>query len=138
VRVLIVEDSALVAFDFGESIRAAGHEPAGWAATAEAAIRMAQEHRPDIALVDINLRGRTTGPEIARVLRSRFGILSLFITGNERLALENQDAAVGVIAKPATRPLILHALEVMAALKDGKPVPAVDPQLRLFQGALGS
>jgi two-component system, response regulator PdtaR len=131
-RVLIVEDSALIAFEFAESIRAAGHEPLGPAATAEAAARMAEELKPDIAFVDIKLRDGLSGPQIARLLRSRFGVLPLFITGDEGAALDNQDAAVGLISKPATRPSLTHALEIMVALKEGKSPLEVHPELRLF------
>jgi two-component system, response regulator PdtaR len=61
-KVLIVEDEILVALSLQQALDAIGYETVGIAPDTETAFKMA-EARPDIALVDINLRdGETMAP----------------------------------------------------------------------------
>jgi CheY-like chemotaxis protein len=70
-RILIVEDEGIIAM-YAESILVdAGHEVVGIAHTAKEAIEMAEEAMPDLVLLDIHLRGGTSGVEVARVLHGK-------------------------------------------------------------------
>src|SRR3546814_15030149 len=59
-----------------------GYHVTGVAASAEAVYRAAAEHRPDLVLMDITLRGETDGIDAARELKDRFGVPILFDTGH--------------------------------------------------------
>jgi two-component system, response regulator PdtaR len=47
----------------------------------EQAVAAAEQHRPDLIIMDISLEGGTDGVDAAREIRSRIGIRSLFFTG---------------------------------------------------------
>lgn len=69
-RVMLVEDHALVRSAVRQAITARDIEVVGEAATAEEALPMALELRPDIILVDIDLPGMS-GLELVRELAPR-------------------------------------------------------------------
>src|SRR5690348_10056533 len=60
-RVAIVEDDALMAQFLEETLEDAGYEVVGMAATADDAVSLIGWQRPDLALLDIRLRGRRNG-----------------------------------------------------------------------------
>jgi DNA-binding NarL/FixJ family response regulator len=66
--VLIVEDEALVALELEELLLDEGFEVVGSAANAAQAIDLGRRHRPDLALLDLNLADGLTGPRIAKTL----------------------------------------------------------------------
>ena len=68
VRVIIVEDQALLAMELEYVLSEAGHIVVGCAMDMAEAVRLAAETRPDVALVDVNLRDGFSGPTIARQL----------------------------------------------------------------------
>lgn len=70
-RVLIVEDDEDSRAMLGELVAAFGHEPLGAASGAEALLHVGQS-RPDVALIDIGLRGED-GCDVAKSLRAALG-----------------------------------------------------------------
>ena len=78
-RVLIVEDEALVAMLIGDVVDELGHEVAGVAGRLDAGLTLAQESDADFAVVDLNLGGERTYA-IAEALKRR-GIRFMFVTG---------------------------------------------------------
>ena len=67
-RVLIVEDEALVAAELEWLVLDAGHEPVGSAVAGDEAAALAGATQPDLALVDVNLGDGPTGGSAARGL----------------------------------------------------------------------
>ena len=53
---------------------------AGIASSGIEALTVAGETRPDLALVDIKIAGPMDGVEVALLLRSRFGVRSIFLS----------------------------------------------------------
>lgn len=79
-RVLVVEDDFLIADDFTRRLVLAGAQVVGPAATLEAADTFyRQQPRPDVAVLDINLRGTLVFPFAASLQRD--GIPFVFCTG---------------------------------------------------------
>ena len=129
-QVLVVDDEFIIATDTAETLIEAGHDVAGPVCTVEDAIRVAETHRPDLALIDVNLHGRQEGPALARFLSERYGIPCLFVTAQPALAREHRSAAVGVLAKPfAGRDLVAS---VAAAHGDDEPRSWRPRNLELF------
>ena len=62
--VLVVEDEFLIAMDLEAMLREHGWRVLGPAATVEEALRLLDGggETPDVALLDVNLRGRTVAP----------------------------------------------------------------------------
>ncbi|MDH5676194.1 MAG: response regulator [Myxococcales bacterium] len=81
-RILIVEDEGIVAMELAARIEAMGHEvcaTVGSVADALAVIEAASE-LPDLALLDMRLRGPGDGCQLARELRERHDIPFIFLT----------------------------------------------------------
>jgi DNA-binding NtrC family response regulator len=109
-KILIIEDEPIIAFDLENLVLDNGFEIAGSARTGIEAMFLAP--KADIALVDVQLADGATGPIIARQLIDRYGIEVIFMTGNPEM-VANFVGAVGVVTKP-------HSLEkVEAALLKG-------------------
>jgi DNA-binding response OmpR family regulator len=70
VRVLVVEDEPLIAFDVADHLAEAGFQVVGPAASVSAALKLLEAEGCDIAVLDINL-GRETAAPIAEALRER-------------------------------------------------------------------
>jgi CheY-like chemotaxis protein len=117
-KILIVEDEFFIALDVEEQARSLGHTVVGTAVTADEAVRMANETRPDVVLMDIHLNGATDGIAAALAIRSRYGIESIFVTANtdpHTLMRAEAIKPLGVIEKPIT----LERLRAQLAIVDG-------------------
>lgn len=80
IRLLIVEDEGLVARDIENMAERAGYEVCGVAATGEQALSLAATLRPDLALVDIILKGPVDGIETTQKLWNEMDIPSIYVT----------------------------------------------------------
>ena len=135
-QVLLVEDEPIVAEDAAEMLREAGHQVAGPATTVDEAVRLAQETRADLALVDINLCGAEEGPRLARALWALFGVPSLFVTAQPEQARQHRDAAVGVLCKPYAAGELVQSVPVAKAVAAGEEPRSWRPRnLELFRPA---
>lgn len=69
-KILIVEDEALLAMELESEVEDAGHEIVGIAADSKEAIELANKALPQFAFVDIQLLDGPTGIEVGRYLSS--------------------------------------------------------------------
>lgn len=97
-KVLIVEDEALVAIDLAMRVEDLGQEVVGPVSSLESGLAAAEEEALDFALIDINLRGKQSTP-IARRLQSR-GVPFVFVTGYDSPKIESHFPGKEIIAKP--------------------------------------
>ena len=79
--ILIVEDDALLSGLISEVLGELDFLVAGCASSGTEAMTFAELNPPALALVDIHLSGRMDGIELARLLRERFGVPSIFLSG---------------------------------------------------------
>ena len=103
IKVLVVEDEAIVAVDIDQGLTASGYEICGIAASGKEAIALATNQRPDIVLMDIRLQGKMTGIEAAEEIRSRLGIPIIFLTAHSddaTLQTAKQAQPFGYLLKP--------------------------------------
>ncbi len=80
-RILIAEDSLLIAMEVADTVEDLGWEPVGPASTVKDALDLVRRERLDGALLDVNLADGDAYP-VADLLRSR-GIPVIFVTGFE-------------------------------------------------------
>ena len=99
-KILIVEDEAIIALLVEQVLVTLGHEVMTVARTAGMAFDIARRSTPDLALLDIRLAGGS-GVEVARWLKQR-GVPSIFMTASLIEAEANRDAVLGCISKPFT------------------------------------
>lgn len=114
-RVLIVEDERVVATHVERSLRDAGYSVTGIAATAAEAKTLATTAPPDVALVDIRLKGRSEGFEIAERLRSEGDVPVVYMTAHtddDTLQRAARTGAYGYVVKPFTIGEVKSALQV--------------------------
>jgi two-component system response regulator LytT len=82
VDVLIVEDESIVAKDLQLSLKKLNYNTVGVADNAEDAYKLAKSTKPDIVLMDIQLKGTETGIDAANNIKEDFNIPVIFITAN--------------------------------------------------------
>lgn len=102
-KVLIVEDEKIVALDLRSILAEVGYDVVGEASEGKQAVRMAEELRPDVIVMDIGLKGRMSGIEAAQRISAQSDIPIVFLTANsdERtLERARQTDAFGYILKP--------------------------------------
>jgi DNA-binding response OmpR family regulator len=80
-RVLLVEDEAIIGVLLAEVLSGMGHEVCGIAATEAEAIALAAQYGPDLLIVDAGLRDGSGVSAVAEILRVEF-IPHIFITGD--------------------------------------------------------
>jgi CheY-like chemotaxis protein len=120
-RVLIAEDEVLVSMFLSDLVEDAGLEVVGIARTASEAVAMAQEHRPDIALMDAHLKGGSTGLSAAETLVRDQDIALIFISGDSSLVHDPAVAAlkpVAVVEKPFMPDELTAVLQRAARLRN--------------------
>lgn len=79
-RILIVEDEFIVADDLEHQLLKLGCEVVGAAASGDEAIALANEKRPEIVLMDIQLQGKMTGTEAAKIIQRNTGAAIIFVS----------------------------------------------------------
>ncbi|WP_332764848.1 response regulator [Phenylobacterium sp.] len=112
-RIMVVEDDALIALDIVSLLEDMGHLVVAEAADACTAYELAQGDRPDVALVDIRLAKNTDGGKLAQKLYDLLGVRSLFVSGSITEDFRTKMAAinpVGFLGKPVTRRTLGDAL----------------------------
>ncbi len=104
-RILIVEDEIILAKSLARSLNNLGYEIAGMVSSAEEAVRMAEEAKPALVLMDIKLEGKIDGIEAAEQIRNRFDVPVVYLTGfAEKDVLERakKTEPYGYLGKPVT------------------------------------
>ena len=131
-RVLIVEDDAVIAMVLTDSLEGGGHEVMGPAATLAEALALCEMLRPELALLDVNLRDGSNGVDVAHALFERWGVLSIFASGQMMEARRARDVALGYIRKPYEAETVLRSLEVAREVMGGAEPRAVPAGFELF------
>lgn len=97
-RVLVIEDESMVAMLIEDTLVGLGCEVVGSASRFDEAVEKARSLSFDVAVLDVNLRGRQTLP-IAQALAER-GVPFLFATGYGEASLPEPLRKVPVLQKP--------------------------------------
>ncbi len=103
VKILIVEDESIVAEDIKRSLERFGYTVCGVVSTGRAAIKIVKEHKPDVVLMDIVLRGKTNGIKTAEDIYKDYDIPVIYLTAYaDRKTLDKAKVTspYGYILKP--------------------------------------
>lgn len=114
-RILVVEDESLLAEDIQDRLKGIGYDVVALAYTGEEALAQAALVRPDLALMDIRLKGQTDGIETARVLRERFNVPVIYLTGEaDDATLERAKSTepLGYLLKPIEEKRLYSTIEI--------------------------
>ncbi|GJE60664.1 response regulator [Methylobacterium trifolii] len=119
-RILVVEDEALIALELECLLDDLGYVTVGVACTSAEAIAMGLSTAPDVALVDIHLVDGPTGVEVARALSADPRTTVVFMTANAKRIPEDFAGAFGVIAKPYSERVVASTLDYVAGCRSGR------------------
>jgi CheY-like chemotaxis protein len=108
-RILVVEDSWHVATAVQSLLRSFGADVAGPVASTAEAERLIAERIPDVAIVDINLRGGELAYDLIDKL-SGLAVRIIVMSGYSALRL-HQDKVAAVLHKPITEAELLAAVQ---------------------------
>lgn len=112
-RILIVEDEALLAMELEGLIEDAGHEVVGWATSSKEARELIDTVMADVAFLDVHLADGPTGVSVAEYVRDSGKTISVFMTANPKRLPDHFAGAVGVISKPYTVNGLMAALRYL-------------------------
>ena len=109
-RVLIVEDESLIAMDHEQAVTDAGYTVLGLAWDTASALDAARAAKPDVVLMDMDLKDGPTGNTIAPVLHRDYGVKPIFITGNlDMVTPEARALSLALLPKPVS----LYSLKIV-------------------------
>ena len=113
-RVVIAEDEALIRLDLKEMLEEEGYVVVAEAADGAAAIRLAEEHRPDLVVLDVQmpvLDGISAAEQIAAARTAPVLILTAF-SQRELVERARQAGAMAYVVKPFGRNDLVPAIEM--------------------------
>jgi DNA-binding NtrC family response regulator len=114
-RILIVEDEQITAEDLRDILTDLGYTVTDVVSNGAAAIDRAEKNPPDMALMDIRIKGDMDGTETARILREQFNIPVVYLTAHaDRATLERAKVAepLGYITKPFKQLELQASIEI--------------------------
>jgi two-component system, cell cycle sensor histidine kinase and response regulator CckA len=102
-KILVVEDETIVAMDIRQRLESMGYEVTSTVATGSATIEQASTNRPDLILMDIQIKGEVDGIETATQIQEQYAIPIIFLTANsdeKTLNRATRSAPFGYLLKP--------------------------------------
>jgi CheY-like chemotaxis protein len=103
VRVLLVEDDNIIAKVAEWRLKNLGYALCGRATTGAEAMEIVVRNKPDVVLMDINIKGEIDGIETAKMIKKGFNIPVIYVTSHsDGPTLERAKATQpdGFIIKP--------------------------------------
>jgi len=103
VRVLLVEDDNIIAKVAEWRLKNLGYSLCGRATTGAEAMELVVNTRPDIVLMDINIKGDIDGIETAKMIKKGFNIPVVYVTSHSdgpTLERAKETHPDGFITKP--------------------------------------
>ena len=79
-RILVVEDEKITARNIKNNLVKLGYDVPATVSFGEEAIQKAGETRPDLVLMDVQLKGDMNGIQAAEQIRTRFNIPIIYLT----------------------------------------------------------
>ena len=114
-RILIVEDERITAEDLRDILTDLGYTVTASVSSGAEAIARAEETTPDLALMDIRIKGEMDGTETARILRERFNIPVIYLTAHAdsaTVARAKDAEPLGYITKPFQEAELHASIEI--------------------------
>ena len=114
-RVVIAEDSSLIAAYLKTQVTELGHVVVGWSRTGEGLIDLVGRQNPDVALVDIDLAHGSDGLAAALVIQSEYDVPAIATSGRLSAAEASAAGLRGALSKPYSRKRLRTLLEALEA-----------------------
>lgn len=113
-RVLVAEDESLIRLDLIEMLGEEGYEVVGEAADGASAVRLAEEHRPDLVVMDVKMPVLDGISAAARIVEQRIAPVLILTAFSQRDLVERaRDAgAMAYLVKPFSKADLVPAIEM--------------------------
>jgi PAS domain S-box-containing protein len=114
-QILIVEDEPIIARDLEETLTRLGYIVTAIASSGEDAVKKIVEHRHDLVLMDIILKGSMDGIETTACIQARYNIPFVYLSAysdSEVLKRAQKTYPYGYLIKPFTERELAVAIEM--------------------------
>ncbi|GHJ29131.1 MULTISPECIES: ANTAR domain-containing response regulator [Streptomyces] len=113
-RVVIAEDEALIRLDLKEMLEEEGYSVVGEAGDGETAVALAQEHRPDLVILDVKMPVLDGISAAERIAGDRIAPVLMLTAFSQRELVERaRDAgAMAYLVKPFSKSDVVPAIEM--------------------------
>jgi two-component system response regulator LytT len=129
IKIGVVEDERMMAEFIVTTLENLDYNPTKPASTFEAAIKMIEEEKPDIILLDIFLDSEKDGIDVAEVINKEYKLPFIFLTANatkETLERAKKVSPPAFLVKPFTNNDLYCAIEI--CLNNFVKPPASSPE----------
>lgn len=132
-RVVVAEDEAVIRLDIVEMLREVGYDVVGEADDGESAVRLTEELRPDLVVMDIKMPVLDGISAAERITKARIAPVVLLTAFSQRELVERaRDAgAMAYVVKPFTTNDLVPALEI--ALSRHQEIGALEDEVADLQ-----
>lgn len=130
INVLIVEDDPLYALDLKIFIDELGYQLVGVVDNSEDVFEIVKKEQPDLLLMDIKIKGKLNGIELAEALQKDFKLAVIFITSfDDRVTYEKAKNTIhyGYLIKPFNKITLESTIDLaIMALKDEEKYEVIE------------
>ena len=126
VKIFIVEDEMIIAANISLQLSKLGYEISGIVSKGEEAILHIKENKPDIILLDIQLKGKLDGIETAKLILKEQDIPIIYLTANvddAHFKRAKETKPYAFISKPFKKLDLQHAIELTINRINTEEVP---------------
>ncbi|MEP7163304.1 MAG: response regulator [Ferruginibacter sp.] len=123
IKILVVEDEMIIGAKISMQLTELGYEVTGILPRGEEVLNHLKENKPDIILLDIQLKGKMDGIETAALVEQHFQIPVIYLTANTDDATFNRAKATrpaAFISKPFKQLDIQRAIELTISRMAGQ------------------
>jgi len=113
-RVVIAEDEALIRLDLAEMLQEEGYHVVGEAADGETAVALAEQHRPDLVILDVKMPVLDGIAAAERIARARIAPVVILTAFSQRDLVERARAAgaMAYLVKPFQKKDLIPTIEM--------------------------
>lgn len=113
-RVLVAEDESLIRLDLIEMLREEGYDVVAEAADGETAVRLAEEHRPDLVVMDVKMPVLDGITAAERIAAQRIAPVLFLTAFSQRDLVERarEAGAMAYLVKPFSKTDLVPAIEM--------------------------
>ena len=112
-NILIIEDNQITAYEIAEILRQSGYHITDMVMYGEDAIKSARKNPPDLALVDISLKGKMDGIETVRILKTIKDFPIIYLTGEAQITdAVKETRPANYLHKPVAPDNLLRAVDL--------------------------
>ena len=115
IKIAIVEDELLIAESIRMTLDEIGYQTCEPVSNYAEALEMIRQQKPDLVLLDINLRGEKDGIDIAKQINELYNLPFIFLTANSDMVTVGRAKEVkpyAYLVKPFTQEELFTSIEI--------------------------